>query len=182
MNTSHISANNVWRGCSSEGLDIDSGIPSDSNDATKKLNRSRSIAVFATCLFFAVPACVFSNSFSKSGWNLRLFTASSANHLATGEHYMDCGTAPLCGVLTLETGYGKGYYNRKNVQCCSVVLWFLLYPFNRQSLKKILKLFLGFFLFESLQTKSQACMVFGLKLVTTVPVNVYLQNLLLTQL
>eukprot|EP00532_Pseudo-nitzschia_australis_P004103 CAMPEP_0168181818 /NCGR_PEP_ID=MMETSP0139_2-20121125/11482_1 /TAXON_ID=44445 /ORGANISM="Pseudo-nitzschia australis, Strain 10249 10 AB" /LENGTH=183 /DNA_ID=CAMNT_0008102545 /DNA_START=530 /DNA_END=1081 /DNA_ORIENTATION=- len=26
---------------------------------------------------------------------------------------MDCGTAPLCGVLTLETGYGKGHYNHK---------------------------------------------------------------------
>ena len=25
-------------------------------------------------------------------------------------HYMDCGTAPLCGVLVLESGMGTGYY------------------------------------------------------------------------
>ena len=28
-------------------------------------------------------------------------------------NYMDCGTAPLCGVLALETGAGKGPYHGK---------------------------------------------------------------------
>lgn len=36
----------------------------------------------------------------------------SANQIAQskGSSYMYCGTAPVCGVLTLETGYGTGYY------------------------------------------------------------------------
>ena len=29
------------------------------------------------------------------------------------DNYMDCGTAPLCGVLALETGAGKGPYHGK---------------------------------------------------------------------
>mmetsp|Transcript_7018 Transcript_7018/g.10727 ORF Transcript_7018/g.10727 Transcript_7018/m.10727 type:complete len:212 (+) Transcript_7018:59-694(+) len=29
----------------------------------------------------------------------------------TGAHYMDCGSAPLCGVVVLESGYGEGAYH-----------------------------------------------------------------------
>jgi len=35
-------------------------------------------------------------------------TATASSSLASV--FMDCGTAPLCGVLTLETGYGPGNY------------------------------------------------------------------------
>ena len=38
-------------------------------------------------------------------------TATASSSLASV--FMDCGTAPLCGVLTLETGYGPGNYKRK---------------------------------------------------------------------
>ena len=40
-------------------------------------------------------------------------TATASSSLASV--FMDCGTAPLCGVLTLETGYGPGNYKRKLV-------------------------------------------------------------------
>lgn len=31
----------------------------------------------------------------------------------SGNAYMDCGTAPLCGVLVLETGFGSGNYKHQ---------------------------------------------------------------------
>ena len=40
-------------------------------------------------------------------------TTTASSSLASV--FMDCGTAPLCGVLTLETGYGPGNYKRKLV-------------------------------------------------------------------
>lgn len=115
MNTTQVSTNNGYCSCPSERIAIDNGIPANNNNnnATKQFNRSRSITAFAACLLLAGTACVLFGSFSESGRDLRRSTTSLENHLATGAHYMDCGTAPLCGVLALETGYGKGYYKHK---------------------------------------------------------------------
>jgi hypothetical protein len=35
--------------------------------------------------------------------------------LQDSSDYMNCGSAPLCGVLTLESGYGPGNYHHDNV-------------------------------------------------------------------
>ena len=39
-----------------------------------------------------------------------LLAAAVSGQVAQKDGYMNCGDAPLCGVLTLETGLGPGAY------------------------------------------------------------------------
>lgn len=55
-----------------------------------------------TLLTFPVLMCLLVLAASRELAQLPLIKSLNS--------YMDCGSAPACGVLTLETGFGEGYY------------------------------------------------------------------------
>jgi len=55
-----------------------------------------------TLLTFPVLMCLLVLAASRELAQLPLIQSPNS--------YMDCGSAPACGVLTLETGFGEGYY------------------------------------------------------------------------
>eukprot|EP00536_Pseudo-nitzschia_multiseries_P004673 jgi/Psemu1/285261/fgenesh1_pg.79_\ len=110
MNVSKVSASSEYCcDCLLEGVDVDDGIRLDHSSATKKTNRARLITAFVAVLLpFTIGLCVFRCCYSNPELN---FPHSNEKRIAKKEDFMHCGTAPLCGVLALETGYGGGYYN-----------------------------------------------------------------------
>lgn len=59
----------------------------------------------------ARPASQYIESAALNGTVPLLAAPSYSNRVASlGATYMDCDDAPVCGVLTLETGWGGGYY------------------------------------------------------------------------
>ena len=121
MNGSNVSTDDGRCVGSSDRVYIDNGICEDHSNRTNRSNplRACTLSVFFSCMLFIATSNFFFDSFSE--WNRRLSSTlveNNVSHLVKGARYMDCGTAPLCGVLTLETGYGKGYYKRKDKRRC----------------------------------------------------------------
>lgn len=71
------------------------------------------LAIVVVVVVVVVTTMIFGGGSSRSIVVGTTTTTTATTSSSVASVFMDCGTAPLCGVLTLETGYGPGNYKRK---------------------------------------------------------------------